>query len=123
MRRQILARSFTHIGVKAGLDRVEGASPDKLSLPFFRSGEDIDPLQTPDFARTMAKTFANAQAKRHDADYNMNQTLSAEDAEELADRSTKAIGAWEAAGSPAERDFKAALGILMLLGGKLRSGP
>lgn len=69
----------------------------------------------------MAKTFVDAQAKRHDADYNLNEMLSREDAEKLVSRASEAILTWKTASSPEDQDFKAALCVLMLLRGQLRS--
>lgn len=66
---------------------------------------------------------ADAQAKRHDADYDLNKPLSELDALIVHSRVTQAIRQWRGATSAADKDFKHALCMLMLLKGKLRSDP
>ena len=68
----------------------------------------------------MAAAFANAQAMRHHADYDLNRVLSEQDARRLLARVRRAITGWRAATTPADRDFKSALCMLMLLKGQLR---
>jgi hypothetical protein len=120
-RRRILARSFTHSGVKLALDRVRGANVDQSVEDFLRSATaPAGRLPSPEFARNMAKTFFDAQSKRHDADYDMNEPLSEADAIFLLTRVKDVIADWRSANSPADRDFKTALCMLMLLKGQLR---
>jgi hypothetical protein len=62
----------------------------------------------------------DAQAKRHDADYDMNEPLSESDARLLRTRVKRAISDWRSANGPTDRDFKDALCMLMVLKGRLR---
>ena len=78
------------------------------------------PMASPAFAQNVAKAFSDAQAKRHDADYDLNKVLSEQDAKLLRRRIERAVGGWLAAKTAADRDFKHALCMLMLLKGKLR---
>jgi hypothetical protein len=68
----------------------------------------------------LASAFSAAQAKRHDADYNLNEALSEKDARLLAARVGDAIADWRGANTAADKDFKHALCMLMLLKGHLR---
>ena len=120
-RRRIFARSLTHAGMKAALEKIKGDRVDPSVADFLR---DVDvapgPVEPPPFAQTMAKAFLDAQAKRHDADYDLNASLSEQDARLLRMRVDRAITAWLEASGPADRDFKFALCTLMLLKGGLR---
>ncbi|OYW35816.1 MAG: hypothetical protein B7Z42_13725 [Brevundimonas sp. 12-68-7] len=69
----------------------------------------------------MAAAFSDSQAKRHDADYDMNASLSETDALVLATRVERAISDWSTARTAADRDFKHALCLLLVLKGKLRT--
>lgn len=119
-RRRILARSFTHAGIKTALDKVNGANVDASVAEFFRPSSSADSVPSPLFAQALAKAFADAQAKRHDADYDMNKALSEADARLLRLRVRRAIRDWRSATTAADRDFKRALSVLMLLRGQLR---
>ena len=77
----------------------------------------------PAFVQNLAKTFTDAQAKRHDADYDLNKSLIEVDARLLQARVGRVIAAWRSAKSNSERDFKHALCVIVLLKGKLRSDP
>ena len=68
----------------------------------------------------MATAFADAQSKRHDADYDLNSELYVADATVLLERVEQAIGDWSSANLAADRDFKNAIFILMLQKGTLR---
>src|SRR5437899_1762568 len=67
-RRRILNRTVTHKGIKTTLDKVRGAQVDASVEDFLRSpGIPPTPVIPPPFARNLANTFIDAQAKRHDA--------------------------------------------------------
>lgn len=119
-RRRTLARIFTHAGIKTALDKVRGATVDASVADMMRPGGILGgPVRPPDFARLVAAAFSDAQAKRHDADYDLNKTLTELDARLLASRVRRVIKAWRTSGA-ATRDFKHALCILMMLKGRLR---
>jgi hypothetical protein len=80
----------------------------------------IGPVLSPAFARSFAAAFSDAQAKRHDADYDLNEPLTELDAQNLIVRVEREIAEWRAAKTPADRDFKHALCVLMLLKGQMR---
>ena len=120
-RRRILARTFSHKGIKVALGKVIGSNVDPSVREFL--GRDIIPtglLPSPSFAQNMARAFEGAQAQRHDADYDLNKPLSAADARRTRHGVKTAIAAWRAANSSADRDFKKSLCLLMLLGDHLR---
>lgn len=122
IRRRILARTLTHTGVKIALDKVRGASAELSVAEFLRpGGGQATDVAVPAFVQNIAKAFADAQAKRHDADYDLNKSLSEVDARLLRARVRRVIAAWRGATSKADRDFKHALCILVLLKGKLRA--
>lgn len=122
VRRRILTRTLTHTGVKIALDKVRGASADGSVADFLRQvGSHAANVAVPAFVQNIAKAFADAQAKRHDADYDLNKSLSEADARLLHARVRRVIAAWRGATSKSDRDFKHALCILMLLKGKLRT--
>jgi hypothetical protein len=122
IRRRILARTLTHTGVKAALDKVRGATADASVADFLRTADgQVGAATIPLFAQTIAKAFADAQAKRHDADYDLNKSFSEIDAQILRVRVRRAITGWRAAKSRSDRDFKHALCVLMLLKGRLRA--
>ncbi|MBX3482205.1 hypothetical protein [Phenylobacterium sp.] len=122
VRRRILARTLAHAGVKTALDKVRGASADVSVADFLRQdGGQAANVAVPAFVQKMAKAFADAQAKRHDADYDLNKSLSEVDARLLHARVGRVIAAWRGATSRADRDFKHALCVLILLKGKLRA--
>jgi hypothetical protein len=121
-RRRILARTISHKGLKTALDKVKGKAVDKSVADFLKPvGPTVSPVAAPDFVRNIANGFVDAQDKRLEADYDLNETLSEEDARVLADRIKRSIDAWRAAAGDADRDFKHALCVLMLLKGQLRS--
>jgi hypothetical protein len=103
------------------LDKVRGAVVDPSIEEFLRSaGAPAGPVQSPLFARNLARTFLDAQSKRHDADYDLNKSLSEADARVLGTRVAHVIADWRSADSQADQDFKTALCMLMLLKGQLR---
>ena len=123
-RRRILARLISHRGAKAALDKVRGAKADASVEEFLRPrGGPGGPLPTPIYMRNLARPFADAQAKRHEADYDMNKPLSERDAQLLADRVHRVINDWRQAGTKADKDMKHALCLLILLKGQLRADP
>jgi len=120
-RRRIFARNFTHSGIKTALDKVRGSIVDQSVEDFLRlSAAPTGRISSPVFAQNLSKAFSDAQAKRHDADYDMNKSLSETDARLLRTRVKRVIQGWRSANSPADKDFKTALCMLMLLKGQLR---
>lgn len=120
-RRRILMRLFTHTGIATALMKVRGAAVDVSVVDYLRPpGAAAGPFAAPLFARNLAAAFQDAQAKRHDADYDLNKSLVAEDAELLIDRVQAAIRGWDGATGDADKDFKSAFWILMLMKGQLR---
>lgn len=119
-RRRILARAFDHKGMKTAFVKIQGAAIDKSILDFLRGAAIGINDQAPRFAREMAKTFVMAQAQRNTADYDLNTPLSRDDARALRRRVRQAIAEWRSATGSADRDFKRALCMLMLLKGRIR---
>jgi len=120
-RRHIFIRTLTHAGIKAALDRVRGRNVDAIVEDFFRApASPAGSVIVPAFAQNMARAFSDAQAIRHDADYDLNKQLSERDAGRLNRRVSQVIAAWQAANTPADRDFKHALCLPMSLKGQLR---
>jgi hypothetical protein len=74
----------------------------------------------PVFVRSMSSAFSDAQAKRHDADYDLNKDISEADARLLISRVQRVVTDWRAANSAVDLDSKHALCMLMLLRGQLR---
>jgi hypothetical protein len=120
VRRRLLARTISHTGAKLALDKVRGAHVEASVAEFFRYGAGTGPVVVPRFIRDVALAFIDAYAKRQDADYNLNERLSAADARLLRLRVRRVIRAWRAANSVQTRDAKKALCILLLLKGQLR---
>lgn len=79
-RRQILARSLTHSGLRLALEKLSGHSVDASVEDFLRPTGTTGRVVPPSFAQAMARTFADAQTMRYDADYDLNRTLSERDA-------------------------------------------
>lgn len=117
VRRRLLVRTVTHKGAKLALGRVRGSAIDTSVQVYFGLGT----ASAPDFARNLANTFVDAQAKRLDADYDLNAILSEDDARVLLDRIKDDIAGWRNAKSQSDKDFKHALSLLILLNGKLRA--
>jgi hypothetical protein len=81
-RRRTFARMFSHAGIKASLEKVRGQNVDPSVADLLRPrGIAAGPVAPPGFARNLAIAFSDAQAKRHDADYDLNKLIS-----EAADR-------------------------------------
>ena len=120
-RRQILARSLTHAGLRVALEKLSGQFIDSSVEEFLRPSGIAGRVMPPAFAQIMARTFADAQTRRFDADYDLNATLSERDARLLLIRVRLAIRYWRVRNDPAERDFKHALAVLMLMKGQLRA--
>jgi hypothetical protein len=120
-RRRVFARSFSHAGIKTALDKVRGTNVDQSVEEFLRPiGAPAGPAASPVFVQNLAKGFLDAQAKRHDADYDMNKPLGEADARLLRIRVRRVIADWRSANGQADRDFKDALCMLMVLKGRLR---
>jgi hypothetical protein len=113
-RRRIVARAFTHTGMRQALERVQKPNVAPALLGF------LGVAHPPPFARTLAQAFAHAQELRHEADYDLNASLSETDALLLLSEVETAFDEWHAARTDADRDFKAALCLLMLLKGELK---
>lgn len=77
----------------------------------------------PRFIRDLANAFSDAYAKRQDADYNLSEAMSEQDARLLRLRVRKVIRGWRAANARTEQEAKKALCILILLKGQLRAEP
>jgi hypothetical protein len=106
--------------LKTALDKVRGAQINESVRGFFQMGIAGPPTAAPLFAQNLARAFIDAQTKRESADYDLNEPLSETDARLLRLRVRRAIRTWRAATEQADRDFKHALSILMLLKGQLR---
>lgn len=120
-RRRTAARAFTHAGLRRALSSVAGATVEPSVQGLFRTpNAGAGPVSVPIFAQEMAKAFLDAQAKREDADYDLNKPLSEADARLLRSRVRRAIAGWRAARSVGDRDFKGALCLLCLLKGQAR---
>ncbi|HWK45290.1 MAG TPA: hypothetical protein VNT30_11250 [Stellaceae bacterium] len=120
-RRRILARLISHKGTLTALNKVRGTHVDASIEDFLHpAGGAVGRVVTPMFVQDLAKAFSDAQAKRHDADYDMNKQLSETDARLLRTRVGRVIENWRAATTPADRDMKHALCVLMLMKGQLR---
>ena len=120
-RRRLLARMFSHAGLRMAFDKIRGTVVDPSVADLLRPrGVVPGPVACPAFARDLANAFSDAQAKRHDADYDLNKDMSEADARLLMARTRRVIAAWRAADTAADRDFKQALGLLLLLKGQLR---
>jgi len=98
-RRRILARTLSHKGIRTALDKVRGSQID-TSVDDFLQSPGGAPGPGPMFARNLANAFIDAQAKRHDADYDMNKPLSELDARLLRGRVRRVIAGWRGAGRP-----------------------
>ena len=121
-RRRILSRAVTHRGIRTTLDKMRGAQVDASVEDFLRSpGVAAGPVTPPPFVRNLANAFADAQTKRHDADYDLNKPLSEADARLLRERTHLVIAGWRVAKTAADRDFKNALCVLIVLKGQLRA--
>lgn len=115
--RRILARTITHTGLKTALNKIVGATVDTSIQDFMGLPNNVPPR----YARNLARTFVDAQTKRHDADYDMNKALTELDTRLLQARVKDAITNWRAANSKTDKAFKHTLSILMLLKGQLRT--
>lgn len=124
LRRRILVRAIAHAGMKLSFDKVAGSQVHSSVSDFFLPAGVTagTPCPVPPFIQEMAATFSQAQAMRHDADYDLTATIGVYDATALRLRVRSAISAWRAAKSPADRDFKDALYLLILLNGRLKPG-
>ena len=114
-RRRLLKSSRDAPGHQTTLDKVRGTRIDISVEEFLRpSGVALGPVAPPIFVRNLANSFIDAQAKRHDADYDMNKPLSELDARLLGTRARRVIADWRAANTSTDRDFKHALCVLVL---------
>lgn len=113
-RRRIAARIVSHRGLKRTLSKVGGGaiSPDLH--------EYFGVVVAPEFIRTLAVVTLRAQDQRLEADYDLNAVVSETTATVLIDDVEAAIAGWQANNNVADRDFKHALGLLLVLQGQLR---
>jgi hypothetical protein len=122
-RRHVLGRSLTHEALKVAMGKVRGPVVDPSVPELFRpTGRHAGPVASPLFAQEMAAAFADAQSKRHDADYDLNKKVTASDAKILVERVEQAIAGW-AIRPAADNDFKHSLCLLILLKGRIRNQP
>lgn len=121
VRRRIVMRNLSHKGIKTAFLHVEKRQVKQKLVGDFLASATGATVEVPLFVQTMAMTFVYAQAQRHDADYNLNAPFSKAMAISLHERVTAAIDDWCAATSVADKDFKRALCLLLLLEGKLRT--
>jgi hypothetical protein len=120
-RRRTVARAFTHSGIKRALDKISGSNVDPSVGDLLRPRRVSSVrFQAPAFARVMARTFSDIQAKRHEADYDLNTAIGRADAHLATSRVMFVIAEWRSADTADDRDFKHALSVLMLLKGELR---
>ena len=119
VRRRMLARVVMHKGMRMALDKIRGVEINISVQGFFESAG-VQLAAAPMFARNLASAFLDAQTKRESADYDLNEPLSATDARLLRGRVRRVIRARRNADVKADRDFKHALSILILLRGQSR---
>ena len=97
-RRRLLARTISHRGMKTTLEKGRGTRAETSFEDFLRPvSSATGPVTPPRFVQDLAKAFADAQAKRHEADYDMNKVLSERDARLLRVRVNRVIAACRAA--------------------------
>ena len=114
-RRRIVARMLTHRGMKLALRKVQGGRLEKAFADYFGIPS------APAFARLLSENFVRAQEQRHEADYDLNASLSELDARVAIEGVREVVSAWQRNNSGADRDFKQALALLLILQGRLRS--
>ena len=114
VRRRLIGRSVTHKGARVALDKLKGPHIDASVREFFNG-------PAPAYVTDLARAFADAQTKRLDADYDLNKPLSEADARLLRLRVRRVIRNWRGASSVADRDFKKAVCLLILLKGQVRN--
>jgi uncharacterized protein (UPF0332 family) len=117
--RNILARRFEHAALKRVMFEVASPSLKKSSATFLGVANHLGRAPAPAFARELGAVFADAQSKRHEADYDLNARLTLSDAQALIERARAAIAAWESAADQNDRDFKHLFAIYMLIQGKV----
>ncbi|MEY2927455.1 MAG: hypothetical protein RL367_1932 [Pseudomonadota bacterium] len=120
-KRRVLARSISHKAIKTTMEKLRGNQINSSVKDFFKNGPDMAPPAVPKFAADLANAFIDAQAKRNDADYDLNKPLSEADAKILWNRVKRVIPQWRAANTAEDRDFKRALCLLIILKGQLRA--
>ena len=112
---------MSHSGLAATFGKLKAAKIDKSVEDLFRlPTTPMGPVATPVFVQQMATAFLDAKTKREDADYNLNEPVSETDARQLRRRVIRAMTAWESATTPADRDAKHTVAILLSTKGKLR---
>jgi len=120
-RRRVLARVFTHAGLKKALDKISGAKVHDSMRDFLRPRRvTTTDFMAPDFARYLSKVFSEMQVKRHEADYDLRAPIGNVDARLTILQAAAAVGGWRQATTDDDRDFKHALAMLMVLKGELR---
>lgn len=119
-RRRILARSFPHRGLVNTFKKLKAPNLPEDIEQFLEPLSPEAAFQIPPYVREFAAVFVDVQSKRHDADYDLNETLSQNDARVVIRRVRSAIHSWQTADTAADRDLKHMLSILLLLQGKLK---
>lgn len=121
IRRHDLARTISHNGVRVAFDKLKGRVVDRSVANFYAAAVNAQDVEVPRYVKNMARAFSDAFTKRQDADYNLSQALSEQDARLLLLRVQRVIRDWRNATSKADRDVKHATALLILLKGQLRS--
>lgn len=120
-RRRVFGRTLTHSGIRTALNKVRSQTVDKSVEELLRQpASPAGPVRSPPYVQEIARAFLDAEAKREDADYDLNKPLSEADARLLRSRVRRAIAGWRAANTVADKDFKHALCMLFVLKGQLR---
>ena len=120
-RRRLFIRTLSHAGLSISFAKLKGIVIEKSVEDLFRlPSTPPGAVATPRFVQQLATAYLDAKAKREDADYNLNEPLSATDARQLRRRVVRAIEGWKAATAPLDRDTKHTVAILISLKGKLK---
>lgn len=120
-RRRLLGRTISHQALQLTFKKLAGQNVESSVEPFFRVAGTTGAAVPPRFVRDMARAFLDAQTKRLNADYDLEEPFGEQDARVLRLRVKRVIRMWCAANSLADRDFKRAVCTLIVLRGQLRS--
>lgn len=113
-RRRIAARIVSHRSLKRTFSKVGGGAISADLHEYF--GVEA----APEFVRVLALVTLRAQDQRLEADYDLNAIASEANARVLIDDVEAAISGWQRSNEAADRDFKHALSLLLILQGQLR---
>ena len=114
-RRRITARVLTHQGMKLALRKMQQVPLEKTLAEYFGVPA------APAFIRLLGQNFIRAQEQRHEADYDLNASPTELDARVLIESVREVVLAWQRNNATADRDFKQALSLFLILQGRLRS--